>query len=510
MTYENNISVADNIEDSAAKDDSVSATHALLADLDQKLDLTSAKSENNAVDPASKSTLPSLQLEISEQSQGHGHGQVQEQELLKPESALSFGQGQNGADQQRKRMRGVNLCGAEFGADSLPGQVGRDYIFPTSQELDYYKQKGLDLIRMPFLWERMQPGLLNKNSQNATVDRSFDPGYQRELDKFLSDADQRGMEVVLDAQQFGRFNKQIIGASNITNDDFKAFWGRMAKTFGHHPSIYGYDLSNEPHDQDNKTWYAAAQAAVDGIRESGDKNIIFVEGNNWAGTQSWTNSNDDIAINDPANNLVYEAHSYWDKDHSGTYAGGVKSSYEQAVDQARKSGFLAAGEDPSQMGVNYAKPFVEWLKKHNARGYIGEYGVPSNDPDWVKVQDKFLAYARANNLDTTAWAGGPWWGKDATLTLETGPKGESSTTGPEPLSLKSIAADGKNSADPVNETQPPTKPADSSVPPAVSSQASKHIYDTPFGMQANAGFQENSGSGVQRLDEILKKLGLAS
>lgn len=341
---------------------------------------------------------------------------------------------------RRERQSGVNLSGAEFGANSLPGRLGSDYIFPTVQELDFYKQKGIDLIRVPFLWERMQPGLLKKNSPDAAVDRSFDHTYVEQMDKFLSAAAERGMKVVLDAQQFGRFNKQVIGASNISNDDFKQFWSQMAKTFGHHSSIHGYDLSNEPHDEENKTWYAAAQAAVDGIRATGDKNTIFVEGNNWAGTQWWNENNGDISINDPANNLVYEAHSYWDKDHSGSYEGGPKASYEMAVAEARKKGFLAANEDPSNMGVNYARPFLDWLKKHNARGYIGEYGVP-NDPAWVKVQDKFLAYTRENNIDVTAWGGGPWWGKDATLSLETGPKGEQSVNGPESLTLKSIEAD---------------------------------------------------------------------
>jgi endoglucanase len=275
-------------------------------------------------------------------------------------------------------------------------------MFPTTQELDYYKQKGMDLIRMPFLWERMQPGLLSKNSPTANVDRSFNPEYAKQMDDFLTAADQRGMKVILDAHDYGRYNYQVVGASNITDDDFKQFWGQMAKTFGQHSSIYGYDLSNEPHDESNDTWHAAAQAGVDGIRATGDKHAVVIEGNQWAGTQSWAQNNSDLSVQDPANNTIYEAHSYWDSDHSGQYNGGAQGSYWRAVSDARNQRVLGPNEDPSDLGVNNAKPFVDWLKAHNAKGLIGEFGVPSWDANWVKMQDKFLAYAKANNVDTTA------------------------------------------------------------------------------------------------------------
>jgi endoglucanase len=346
-------------------------------------------------------------------------------------------------DDKPARLHGVSIAGAEFTPNVLPGKPLQDYIFPTTQELDYYKQKGMDLIRVPFLWERMQPGLINKNNPNASVDRSFDPEYAKQMENLLVQTDQRGLKVVLDAHDYGRYNWQVVGASNITNDDFKQFWAQMAKNYGQHPSVYGYDISNEPNSEDNKTWHDAAQAAVDGIRTAGDRHAVIVEGNQWAGAQSWEQVNNDLSVQDPANNTIYSAHSYWDSDHSGTYGGGNGAgSFDRAVADARNQRILGPDEDPTNLGVNNARPFVEWLKKHNAKGFIGEYGVPANDPNWVKTQDKFLAYTRANNVDTAAWGAGPWWGSDYVMTLETGPKGELSTSGPEPLNMKSVARDG--------------------------------------------------------------------
>ncbi|MFN3405370.1 MAG: hypothetical protein ACK40G_14825 [Cytophagaceae bacterium] len=44
---------------------------------------------------------------------------------------------------------GVNLSGAEFGS-VFPGTYNSHYTYPTVAELDYFKSKGLTLIRLPF------------------------------------------------------------------------------------------------------------------------------------------------------------------------------------------------------------------------------------------------------------------------------------------------------------------------------------------------------------------------
>ena len=51
---------------------------------------------------------------------------------------------------------GVNLSGAEFGSNVIPGTYGVDYTYPTHAEIDYYASKGLSDIPLPFLWERLQ------------------------------------------------------------------------------------------------------------------------------------------------------------------------------------------------------------------------------------------------------------------------------------------------------------------------------------------------------------------
>jgi endoglucanase len=50
---------------------------------------------------------------------------------------------------------GVNLSGAEY--DPGGTQEGTNYTYPTDAEIDYYASKGMTVIRLPFLLERVEP-----------------------------------------------------------------------------------------------------------------------------------------------------------------------------------------------------------------------------------------------------------------------------------------------------------------------------------------------------------------
>ncbi|WP_256680656.1 hypothetical protein [Pseudomonas sp. LTJR-52] len=50
----------------------------------------------------------------------------------------------------------LNMSGASFAAEVLPGANGVDYIFPTEQYFKAWSAKGIKTIRFPILWERLQ------------------------------------------------------------------------------------------------------------------------------------------------------------------------------------------------------------------------------------------------------------------------------------------------------------------------------------------------------------------
>jgi len=62
-------------------------------------------------------------------------------------------------------------------------------------------------------------------------------------------------------------------------------------------------------------------------------------------------------------------------------------------------------------------PFLTWLTERKACGFLGEYGVPDDDPRWLVVLDKFLNALEAAGVGGTYWAAGPWWG-DYPLSVE--------------------------------------------------------------------------------------------
>jgi endoglucanase len=380
-------------------------------------------------------------------------------------------------------MRGVNLSGAEFGS-TYPGVYNKDYTYPTAQEYQYYGQAGQKLIRLPFRWERIQ--LFNKTTGKLALapdgSAQLVATEMERLQEQLYLASQQGMKIVLDMHNYARYTigrtDYIIDANNgasskVTANDFKRVWQAITTYFYATPddtttvnvysldangnptstvqarrldlynAIWGYGLMNEPHDMPTysldttvTTWWQIAQAGINGVRAADPTGQILVAGDDWSSAMNWTKTwgNTNSAklqkyINDPkgpqpvnpksptldeiAANLVnirFEAHQYFDRDGSGTYR--TKPS----------------SVDPN-LGTQRLQPFADWLNANHLKGYIGEFGVPKDQPIWwtTPTGAHGLLYnfydAMANNgytdasgatvpnpIPSTYWAGGPWWG----------------------------------------------------------------------------------------------------
>ncbi|MFC6479198.1 hypothetical protein ACFQDN_25495 [Pseudomonas asuensis] len=61
---------------------------------------------------------------------------------------------------------------------------------------------------------------------------------------------------------------------------------------------------------------------------------------------------------------------------------------------------------------------MEWLKANNKKGYLGEIGVPNNNPAWLPALDNTLKYLAENCIPASVWAAGPGWGDDYILSVE--------------------------------------------------------------------------------------------
>ncbi|MGO8988517.1 MAG: glycoside hydrolase family 5 protein, partial [bacterium] len=283
---------------------------------------------------------------------------------------------------------GINVSGSEYSWET----------YPIASHLDYLKNKGIVLIRVPIAWEKVQPALNGALNQTEIG----------KLKSFLDLTASRNIRVIVDIHNYGRYNPNwaadaaanygivavnsgtvelVMGSSSLPISAFQDLWTKLAGVLAGHAGLVGYDIMNEPYDLGTGVWPNAAQAAVNGIRSVDMNTTIYVEGDGWASAYNWLTKNGSLKITDPANKIIYEAHLYFDGNGSGTYS--------QTYDQQ--------GAYPN-WGVDRVQPFLNWLNQNNAKGFIGEFGVPENDFRWLTVLDNFLNALKQNGVPGAYWS----------------------------------------------------------------------------------------------------------
>jgi endoglucanase len=293
-----------------------------------------------------------------------------------------------GAAARAQSLQGVNLAGAAFSPNALPGIYGQDFIYPTDQEVTYFTAHGMNVFRLSLLWERLQPRLQGP----------LDPAELTRLITFVSTAEAHNAAVIIDIHNYGMYRGTLIGDPGVKSADFADLWARLARQFGGDGHIL-FGLMNEPKQTDAAAWQAIVQDAVDAIRAAGARNRILVPGIDWDSAQGFPSISAATLgdLTDPQHDLVYEVHQYFDADSSGTSDDCI------APDAA----------------IARLSPFTEWLKSKHQSGFLGEFGV-SRRPACLAVLARVTAYLAANAdvwSGWTYWAAGPVWG-DYMFTLE--------------------------------------------------------------------------------------------
>lgn len=276
---------------------------------------------------------------------------------------------------------GVNLAGAEFGGDSA--RYGYDYIYPGAESIDYYASKGMEVIRLPFQWEHLQP----------TMNGPLNTEELQRIETVVDYANSKGMKVILDVHDYGYGYGNMIGTDGTPNAAFADFWGKLASEFADNPDVI-FGLMNEPHDQTAGQWLESANAAIAAIREAGATQQVLVPGTYWDGAWTWTTSDNasviGTGIKDPANNFAFEVHQYLDSNGSGTNPNIASET----------------------IGVERLEAATAWAEETGNKLFLGEFGV-ADDPTSLAALDNMLTYMRAHPdawQGAAYWAGGPWWG----------------------------------------------------------------------------------------------------
>ena len=278
---------------------------------------------------------------------------------------------------------GTNLSGGEFAhpKQGVPQIYGKNFIYPSQKEYDYFAAKGMNVIRLPFRWEILQP-VLNQPLDAAELDR---------LKHNVDMATTKGLSVLLDPHDFSNYFGKKIGGPDVSDASFADFWARLAPVFADNKLVW-FGLMNEPNGMSAEQWFGAADAAVAAIRAAGAKNLILVPGVGYSGAHSWLALGNDILlkIHDPDNNWMFEAHQYLDADNTGTHTDSVSAT----------------------VGSERLKTFTQWCRKNHQRAFLGEFGAASGKLNGEAI-DNMLTYMEANRdvwYGFTWYSAGPWWG----------------------------------------------------------------------------------------------------
>ena len=283
-------------------------------------------------------------------------------------------------------LAGSNIAGGEFNAGKQPGSYARDYIYPQAGDLALSRKLGLKAVRIPFLWERLQP----------VAATALDAAELARLDAAVDAAMAAGLTVVLDVHNYGHYQGRSVVVADPSRGPLPDLWKRLAAHYKDRPSI-AFGLMNEPNDIEVDAWAAAATAALSAIRATGATNVVLVPGTHWDGAHTWFDgppghSSADTLLplsnNDP--NVVFEVHQYFDDNFSGT--------------APTCGGAARAVQALTRVGA--------WAREHRVRLFLGEFGV-SQRPECVRALDDALAVVERDGLQWwgwTYWAAGAWWG----------------------------------------------------------------------------------------------------
>lgn len=285
-----------------------------------------------------------------------------------------------------EKLRGVNLAegaSGSYNTKSGPGRYGYVYKYPDAETSKPFIEAGMNTVRLPFRWERVQP----------TAFGELSPTEMERLDASI-DAMSGFSTVILDVHNYAHYFGEPLDVEQ-GGPMLADLWHRLAARYANNPSI-AFGVMNEPFGIDARSWRAIMDKVIVSIRDTGARNLVLVPGTRWSGGHSWMRGGDGgngsalAGFADPADNFIYEVHQYLDADSSGTSTECVSPEVAQ-----RRLHEVTA-----------------WLRKEGRQALLGEFGAAPNE-GCLEALSAMLDYIE-NSDDAwkgwAYWAGGSWWG----------------------------------------------------------------------------------------------------
>jgi aryl-phospho-beta-D-glucosidase BglC (GH1 family) len=230
-------------------------------------------------------------------------------------------------------------------------------------------------------WQLIRYGPAAKFTTPAEYDAWLEDSLRR-LDAALPLCEKYGVRVMLDLHSPFGGTPTVSGyvgtdtglfTNRTAQDKFVGDWGRMAHRYRDSLAIWGYDLANEPVEEqvgescDN--WQALATRAARAIRAVDSKHAIIVEPTPWGGPEALENLEPL-----PVSGVVYSVHMYVPHQftHQGVHGNTTGLIYPGMI----------AGKYWDQAALRRdLQPVRDWQRDYGVQIYLGEFSAIRWAPD---------------------------------------------------------------------------------------------------------------------------------
>ena len=285
--------------------------------------------------------------------------------------------------------------------------------------------------------------------------RKFNETYFSYFNDAIEAITNKGAYAILDPHNYMRYNdpsQQPLTGSVIGNSSdpkaakthqFCIFWNELAGRYVDNEKVI-FGIMNEPHDMPTALVLKNDQAAINGIRASGAKQMILAPGNGYTGGHAWNQRSQGDApsadylykLHDPINNTAIDIHEYLDVDFSGQHKicnQSFPENLEFLTQWLRKYQLKAMvtefGGDNNTMCYHYLRQAVKYMAENDECKAL-TLASPSISTNRIACTNSQCVL----DIGWAAWAAGPIWGTSSPCCTNSQPYGS--------LEPGSLAADG--------------------------------------------------------------------
>ena len=272
------------------------------------------------------------------------------------------------------------VAGPMFTGRNVPRLRGA-MVSPSSLNADSLRVLGHDWNANLIRWQLIHGGEEHYQYSSANYDAWLD-GELKKLDALLPICEQLGIFVNIDIHSppGGKVTSGGYMGSDgrlftdkACQDKFVEVWQRIATRYKNVPNIWGYDIANEPVEEDVQEdcddWQHLAERTAQAIRKIDPTRAIIVEPTQWGDPSGLK---DFIPLT--VSNVIYSVHMYIPHAFTHQRLNGKGPAY-------RYPGEISGKQWNKEELERALQPAIDFQKRYNVQIYIGEFSAIRWAPD---------------------------------------------------------------------------------------------------------------------------------